>query len=164
MALREPRPAPYIVIPARTEHLDEIAAIELASFLVPWKREFFESELRELHPPRYHRLLERQLPGIPRIAAYLFAVTLFDEFHVNKIATHPAVRGEGHGRRLMLDAIEEARQRRAASIVLEVRVTNAEAIRFYRAFGFVEVGRRKRYYKDGEDARVMMLPLPGETG
>jgi ribosomal-protein-alanine N-acetyltransferase len=137
----------------------EIAAIEQASFPVPWKREFFESELREIHPPRYHRVLERQLPGIPRIAAYLFAVVLFDEFHVNKIATHPAVRGEGHGRRVMRDAIDAARERRAASLVLEVRQSNAEALRFYRAFGFVEVGRRKRYYKDGEDARVMMLPL-----
>ena len=26
-------------------------------------------------------------------------------------------------------------------------------------FGFIEIGRRRRYYKDGEDARVMMLSL-----
>jgi ribosomal-protein-alanine N-acetyltransferase len=59
----------------------------------------------------------------------------------------------------MRDAIDAARERHAASLVLEVRQSNDEALRFYRAFGFVEVGRRKRYYKDGEDARVMMLPL-----
>ena len=58
MALREPRPVPYVVLPARTEHLDEIASIELASFLVPWKREFFESELSE--PYRYARVLLSQ--------------------------------------------------------------------------------------------------------
>jgi ribosomal-protein-alanine N-acetyltransferase len=35
-------------------------------------------------------------------------------------------------------------------------VSNEEAQRLYRAFGFVEVGRRIRYYDDnGEDALVM---------
>ena len=162
MASTAPEFELYRLRPAAPADVAEVTAIEQASFPVPWKPEFFESELREIHPPRYHRVLERQLPGIPRLAAYLFAVTLFDEFHVNKIATHPAVRGEGHGRRLMRDAIDAARERHSASVVLEVRVTNEEAIRFYRAFGFVEVGRRKRYYKDGEDARVMMLPLLDE--
>ncbi|HKB72428.1 MAG TPA: ribosomal protein S18-alanine N-acetyltransferase [Thermoanaerobaculia bacterium] len=156
-------PAPefelYRLRPAAPGDVDDITAIEEASFPVPWKRQFFEGELHEAHPPRYHRVLERQLPGLPRIAAYLFAVMLFDEFHVNKIATHPVVRKEGHGRRMMRDAIDAARERRSASIVLEVRLTNEEAIRFYRGFGFIEVGRRKHYYKDGEDARVMMLPL-----
>ena len=159
-------PAPdfrlYRARPARREDVPEITAIEEASFPVPWRREFFEGELREIHPPRFHRVLERQLPGIPSIAAYLFAVILFDEFHINKIATHPVVRGEGHGRRLMEEAIAAAAARRAASLVLEVRASNAPAIRFYQGFGFVEVGRRKRYYKDGEDARLMMLPLREE--
>ena len=156
-------PAPdfrlYRTRPARREDVAEIAAIEEASFPVPWRREFFEGELRESHPPRFHRVLERQLPGIPSIAAYLFAVILYDEFHINKIATHPVVRGEGHGRRLMEEAIAVVTIRRSASLVLEVRASNAPAIRFYRGFGFVEVGKRKRYYKDGEDARLMMLPL-----
>jgi len=160
-------PAPdfrlYRVRPARHDDVGAIAAIEEASFPVPWRREFFEGELREIHPPRYHRVLERQLPGIPAIAAYLFAVVLFDEFHINKIATHPVVRGEGHGRRLMEEAIDAALGRKAASVVLEVRASNDPAIRFYRRFGFLEVGKRKRYYKDGEDARLMMLPLP-ESG
>jgi ribosomal-protein-alanine N-acetyltransferase len=39
---------------------------------------------------------------------------------------------------------------------LDVRVSNAGAQRLYRAFGFVEVGRRIRYYDDNdEDALVM---------
>jgi ribosomal-protein-alanine N-acetyltransferase len=159
MASPEPEFELYRIRPARPDDIADITAIEDASFPVPWRSEFFEGELREAHPPRYHRVLERQLPGVPSIAAYLFAVCLFDEFHINKIATHPVVRGEGHGRRLMEDAIAAARERRAASLVLEVRSSNAPAIRFYGRFDFIEVGKRKRYYKDGEDARVMMLPL-----
>ncbi len=157
MASARPELALYRLRPAAEEDLDAIAAIEAASFPVPWRREFFAGELRDAN--RYHRVLERQIGGSPRLAGYLFAVTLFDEFHVNKIASHPAVRGEGHGTRLMNDAISAARSQLASSIVLEVRLSNAPAIRFYSGFGFIEIGRRRRYYKDGEDARVMMFSL-----
>jgi ribosomal-protein-alanine N-acetyltransferase len=147
----------YGIRPARPEDLDEITTIEEASFPVPWRREFFAGELRDSN--RYHRVLERHLPGFPRVGGYLFAIALFDEFHINKIATHPALRGEGHGVRLMNDAIAAARAQMASSIVLEVRTSNAMAIRFYSGFGFIEIGRRRRYYKDGEDALVMMRPV-----
>ena len=157
MASARPEYSLYRLRPAEEHDLDDVAAIESASFPLPWHREFFAGELRESN--RYHRVLERKLTGSPRLAGYLFAVTLFDEFHINKIASHPSVRGEGHGTRLMLDAIASARALVSSSIVLEVRMTNAPAIRFYSGFGFIEIGRRRRYYKDGEDALVMMLPL-----
>jgi hypothetical protein len=76
VALREPILAPYSVLPARAEHLDGIASIEQASFLVPWKREFFESELSE--PYRYSRVLVSQDGSVPRVGGYLFAVSLYE--------------------------------------------------------------------------------------
>jgi ribosomal-protein-alanine N-acetyltransferase len=157
VASARPEYSLYHLRSATHDDLDAIVSIEAASFPVPWRREFFAGELRDSN--RYHRVLDRQVGGSPRIAGYLFAVTLFDEFHINKIATHPAVRGEGHGTRLMNDAIAAGRSQLASSIVLEVRLSNALAIRFYSGFGFIEIGRRRRYYKDGEDAMVMMLPL-----
>ena len=63
------------------------AASSSASFLVPWKREFFESELIE--PYRYVRVLSSQDGTVPRVGGYLFAVSLYEEFHINKIATDP---------------------------------------------------------------------------
>ncbi|MCS6997720.1 MAG: GNAT family N-acetyltransferase, partial [Casimicrobiaceae bacterium] len=45
------------------------------------------------------------------------------------------------------------------SATLEVRVNNLAAQSLYRKFGFVEVGRRKRFYRDGEDALLMTKPL-----
>ena len=38
---------------------------------------------------------------------------------------------------------------------LEVRVSNLAAINLYQQMGFAEVGRRKRYYENGEDALMM---------
>jgi ribosomal-protein-alanine N-acetyltransferase len=157
MALREPRLAPYLVITAREEHLDDIARIEQESFLVPWKREFFESELSE--PYRYSRALVSQDGSIPHVGGYLFAVSLYEEFHINKIATDRRVRNRGLGRVLLEDALARARSAGATAVTLEVRISNIPAREFYGSYGFREAYRRRSYYQDGEDAFAMVLPL-----
>src|SRR5712692_7088982 len=103
VALREPEASPYRVRPGGPFDLDEIARIEAESFPVPWKREFFASELSEPH--RYVRVLGRDDGGEPRIGGYLFAVSLYEEFHVNKIATDLRLRHRGYGRVLLEDAV-----------------------------------------------------------
>ena len=156
-SLREPRPSPYRLRPAGPFDLDEIARIEQESFPIPWKREFFASELVEPH--RYIRVLARDDGGDPRVGGYLFAVSLYEEFHVNKIATDLRLRHRGHGRSLIEDAIARARSMGSAAITLEVRVSNEPARQFYRSYGFTEAYRRRAYYQDGEDALVMVLPI-----
>ncbi|MEP6801569.1 MAG: ribosomal protein S18-alanine N-acetyltransferase [Acidobacteriota bacterium] len=157
MALRNPSPSPYAVAPARSEDLDEIARIERESFLVPWKREFFAAELEE--PYRYARVLVGGRDSEPRVGGYLFAVSLYEEFHINKIATDPRLRNSGHGRRLLEDALSRARSVGATAVTLEVRLSNLPAREFYRSYGFREAYRRKSYYQDGEDAYAMVLAL-----
>lgn len=158
MALRKPESLPYAIRAAQAADLDEIARIERESFRIPWKREFFQSELAE--PYRYARVLAGAAGVEPRIGGYLFAVSLYEEFHVNKIATDPRVRHRGYGRLLIEDAIAGARAIRASSVTLEVRVSNLPAREFYRSYGFREAFRRKSYYQDGEDAYALVLPLP----
>jgi [ribosomal protein S18]-alanine N-acetyltransferase len=157
LALREPHPDPYRVDPARFDDLDEVLRIERESFPIPWKREFFESELVE--PYRYARVLTGG-PGVaPRIGGYLFAVSLYEEFHINKIATDERLRRLGYGKRLLEDALARARTVGATAVTLEVRVSNFAALQFYAAQRFREAYRRKAYYQDGEDAFAMVLPL-----
>ncbi|HEY3202647.1 MAG TPA: ribosomal protein S18-alanine N-acetyltransferase [Thermoanaerobaculia bacterium] len=158
MALREPRATPYRLRPATPFDLEEIARIEAESFPVPWKREFFASELSEPH--RYLRVLGRDDGGEPRLGGYLFAVSLYEEFHINKIATDLRLRKQGYGRWLLEDALARARSIGSTAITLEVRVSNAAAREFYRSYGFSEAYRRRAYYQDGEDALVLILPLP----
>jgi [ribosomal protein S18]-alanine N-acetyltransferase len=157
VALREPRAAPYRIRPAGPFDLDEIARIESESFPVPWKREFFSSELVEPH--RYVRVLGRDDGGQPRIGGYLFAVALYEEFHVNKIATDLRLRHQGYGRALLEDALARARSAGSAAVTLEVRISNAAAREFYRSYGFTDAYRRRAYYQDGEDALVLVLSL-----
>jgi ribosomal-protein-alanine N-acetyltransferase len=157
MALREPRPSPYRLRAASPFDLDEVARIELESFPVPWKREFFASELVEPH--RYIRILGRDDGGAPRVGGYLFAVSLYEEFHINKIATDLRLRQQGLGRRLLEDALDRATSMGSSAVTLEVRVSNDAARAFYRSYGFAEAYRRRAYYQDGEDALVLILPL-----
>lgn len=157
MALREPEPAPYRLRPAGPFDLDEVARIESESFPIPWKREFFASELVEPH--RYIRVLARDDGGAPRIGGYLFAVALYEEFHINKIATDLRLRKQGHGRALLEDALARARSAGSTAITLEVRVSNSAAREFYKSYAFTEAYRRRAYYQDGEDALVLVLPL-----
>jgi [ribosomal protein S18]-alanine N-acetyltransferase len=157
VALREPYEASYLVASAREEHLDEIARIERESFLIPWKREFFETELAE--PYRYARVLMNRDSSPPLVGGYLFAVSLYEEFHINKIATDPGLRNRGLGRLLLEDALARARILRATAVTLEVRISNIPAREFYGSCGFREAYRRKAYYQDGEDAFALVLPL-----
>jgi ribosomal-protein-alanine N-acetyltransferase len=159
VALREPQPAAYRLRPPGPFDLDEIARIESESFPVPWKREFFASELVEPH--RYLRILGRDDGLSPRIGGYLFAVSLYEEFHINKVATDLRLRKQGYGRLLLEDALARARSTGSTAITLEVRVSNAAARQFYRSYGFAEAYRRRAYYQDGEDALVLVLPLKG---
>ncbi len=47
----------------------------------------------------------------------------------------------------------------AEAVLLEVRASNAAALRLYESLGFQRVGLRRRYYADGEDAVLMTLAL-----
>lgn len=138
---------------ARLADLDQIVALERACFPSPWRREFFESELRA------ERRLSRVVRDGRAIVAYCFSMYFMDEMHVNKIAVADAHRRRGIARRLMDDVLAFAREREVRTIGLEVRATNAEAQAFYRAIGFEERYRRPRYYPDGEAAVVMAVDL-----
>ena len=78
MALREPRERPYRLRPPGPFDLDEIARIEGESFPIPWKRDFFASELVEPH--RYLRVLVSEDGGQPRLGGYLFAAFLHKNY------------------------------------------------------------------------------------
>jgi ribosomal-protein-alanine N-acetyltransferase len=140
---------------ARSSDLDAVAELERISFPVPWKRDYFEVEIGA--PYRYNRVV-RDERG--RLLGYVFCAFAGGELHVNKIAVSPECRRSRLATRLMDEVFGHARAVRAEEIYLEVRVSNAAARLFYEELGFLETGRRARYYLDGEDALVMVRRLP----
>jgi ribosomal-protein-alanine N-acetyltransferase len=143
-----------VVIDAPTDaDLDAVAALERRVFPAPWRREFFESELRGLG--RYSRVARRG----GRVVAYVFAMWFFDEMHINKIAVDERERRQGIAFELMQRCIAFARENRIRSISLEVRQSNEPAQAFYRFLEFAPSYVRQRYYPDGEAAVVMTKVL-----
>ena len=133
--------------------LDAIHRIERNSFPVPWRREFFESELTA--DWRHCRVAKRG----GEIVGYLFAMWLFDEMHVNKIAVTESERRQGIALRLMQQCMAFAMRHRIHSISLEVRESNEAAQEFYRSLDFEPAYVRPRYYPDGESAVIMVREL-----
>jgi [ribosomal protein S18]-alanine N-acetyltransferase len=138
-----------VIGPVTADDLDAIHRIESVSFPAPWRREFFESELRA--DWRYNLAARRG--GI--VVGYLFAMWLFDELHVNKIATLASERRQGIADALMAACFDFARKNGVRTISLEVRKSNTGAQEFYRHLDFKNSYLRQNYYPDGEAAVVM---------
>lgn len=84
---------------------------------------------------------------------------------IQTIAVAPAARGRGRGRVLLAELLATAERRGARQVFLEVRADNPVAAGLYASEGFVEIGRRPRYYQpDDVDAVVMKLDLAGWSG
>jgi [ribosomal protein S18]-alanine N-acetyltransferase len=143
----------------RAEDLDEVLAIERASFSMPWSRGAF---LYEMQQNRVARCWVARDSGA-RVAGYLCLWEVADEVHITNVAVHPDLRRQGIARSLLRTVLEDARGRRFKIVVLEVRPSNQHAVSLYESFGFRVVGRRRGYYYDtGEDALVMEVGLRGE--
>jgi ribosomal-protein-alanine N-acetyltransferase len=141
------------IVEATPADVDAVHAIESASFPSPWRREFFASEVVGLS--RFNIVARKD--GV--IVGYLFAMWIFDEMHVNKIAVESAHRRRGIAHALMQRCFEFARDHDIFSISLEVRQSNRAAQEFYRFLEFETSYIRKRYYPDGEAAVVMVRAM-----
>lgn len=136
------------------EDLEEVARLEKICFSDPWNKEAFMEELRhELAIPLVAKLEEK-------IVGYTNLWHLDDQLEIANIAVSPEYRKEGIGERLMMKILQEAKDKNCKSIILTVRESNIAAINLYIKFGFVEIGRRKRYYRlPIEDALTMAKTL-----
>ncbi len=89
------------------------------------------------------------------IAGYGGVTVGYDTADIDNIAVSERYRGCGMGGVLLEELVRAARERGAAKIFLEVRVSNAVAMSLYLKHGFKGVYARTRYYTDGEDCLVM---------
>jgi len=93
------------------------------------------------------------------VVGHAVASVVADIAELQRIAVDPAHRRTGLASELLDAVVATARAGGADRVLLEVREDNAGAIAFYAARGFVEVDRRRRYYRDGTTAVVMRRGL-----
>lgn len=136
--------------------LDRVLHIEARAYDHPWTRAHFLDALASGYEAR-------MLLRAGTLVGYFVAMQGVGEAHLLNITVAPEFQGQGHARALMAALRQWAVQVAAQRIWLEVRVSNARAIRLYEGLGYQRVNIRKDYYPGlglaREDALVMFLSL-----
>ena len=83
------------------------------------------------------------------LGGYLLATIIDNEAEILSIGVSPDSQRQGVGKRLLQCFFDYGASRNMAEAVLEVAEDNVPALGLYRDFGFAEFGRRKDYYKQG---------------
>ena len=142
--------------------LNAIEEIERASYKTPWSRSMFAGELAK--PSSISLGAFDSDTG--ELLGYLIISRYVDAWHVMNVAVAP-----GHRRRkiatLLLEELFELTSGEGhRGYTLEVRVSNAKAIRLYERLGFRARGIRRGYYTDNrEDALIMWKdPVARDAG
>ncbi len=165
-------PADIALLPMTLDDLGQVVAIDRLSFPQPWSESSYRFELTQNGAAHFWvavatetqrpTLLDRVFGRASRtVVGYGGLWHVVDEAHINTLAVHPDWRGRRVGERLLTCLLDDARRLGAVTATLEVRVGNVVAQNLYRRYGFLEVGRRPRYYADNEDALLMTVFLSG---
>lgn len=134
------------------EDLDEVLAVEAASFHNPTTREWYESELQRPDVCYVFVIRTEQAP----VAGFCAFWRVADQIHINNLAIRPELRSRGLGRFLLQGVLEAAERLGAIHATLEVRRSNTAARRLYERAGFHVAGVRASYYTHPiEDALIL---------
>lgn len=159
LGARADRVAVASVRPAAVADIERVSEIERTAFTDPWSRSAFERLVVE-KDERVHFVVACTTDGT--VVGYVVAWFVMDEGEIANLAVASEWRKRGIGALLLAAAIAAARSREVTTLYLEVRDSNSAARALYASHGFMEVGRRRRYYRRPvEDALVLRLVLPG---
>jgi len=152
-------PTDLVIRSAEWADIQAICELDRVTFLTRWT------------PEVYKRLIADQRSDLriacigERLIGFHATTRVYPDIELLKIAVQPEFQGAGVGRALLEDAMGSARNHEYSSCFLEVRASNARAIRFYRRKGFEVVGVRRAYYRNPvEDALVMRKELSAVSG
>lgn len=145
----------HIIIRTATRaDLDALLALEHSCYRYPWSRQQFSDEFDNPVATIEVALVEGQIAG------YLCSWLICGELQIQNLATSPAFRRRGIGQTLLEYVINRCLCAGLLSAWLEVREDNQAAIKLYTGCGFEVLGRRKKYYQDGEDALLLGRNFP----
>jgi ribosomal-protein-alanine N-acetyltransferase len=138
--------------------LDRIEEIERESYPTPWSRSMFAGELAKPSSICLGAFDSER----DDLVGYLVISRYVDAWHVMNVAVAVSQRRRGIARLLLERLFELTANDTRRGYTLEVRVSNANAIRLYEGLGFQSRGLRRGYYTDNrEDALIMWKdPLP----
>jgi [ribosomal protein S18]-alanine N-acetyltransferase len=90
------------------------------------------------------------------ISGFVVGRQVADEAEILNLAVRRQNRRRGEGHALLSAVLEQLHRRGVNKVFLEVRESNKAGIAFYEKMGFAETGRRPGYYREPEEAAVLM--------
>lgn len=138
-----------IIRPMTEADIPEVAALEAETFSMPWSEKSLTETLCR----------EEMLFLVARketLLGYAGVCMSLDEGEITNVAVRADARRRGVARRLLEELDTRMADAGICQLVLEVRVSNAAAIKLYESCGFVAAGTRRGFYeRPVEDAYVM---------
>lgn len=130
-----------------------VTELEQECFLFPWNYEMVKETQSQSSFLGFVAEDNGQLIG------YVGAIFCFNQADIALVAVKPELRRQGIAQMLINRLIEGLLIKNVDELFLEVRVSNTPARALYKKMGFEEVGIRKKYYEDTEDAIVMLKEI-----
>ncbi len=136
--------------PMTMEDCGQVAAIEAASFSMPWSLRAFTDTVNK-HNFRYFVAEEEG-----EILGYCGFLYVLDEAEIPNVCVKASARKRGIGKQMMQVLCSEAEKLGIYMLFLEVRESNTAARSLYKSLGFVENGLRKNFYEQPVEHAVLM--------
>ena len=145
---------PDIVL-AGPRDASDIAALHGAAFRRGWS----DAEVEGLIAER--NVLAHVARRGRTVAGFIMSRSAADEAEILSVAVGRSWRGRGLARALLTAQLRRLAGAGTRTVFLEVDENNAAALALYRRLGYVEVGRRKGYYRtaDGKQSTALVLRL-----
>ena len=144
-------PRTLAISPMAVDDITEVLRVESLCFVTPWPRNAFRNELTDNRLAHYFvgRLGDE-------IVAYGGLWVILEDAHITTVAVHPAQQRQHYGERILITMLEEAIDRGACWMTLEVRESNHAAQALYKKYGFSIVNTRRGYYSDNDENALVM--------
>ena len=148
------------IAPMQLADLEQIKDSLLEEFDDFWTFTILKQELENKNNLNSAYFVAKRLfPEKEEIVGFAGIVKIIDEINIMNIVVKKSKRKLGIGSALLQKIIEFSKEQKATSITLEVNYKNEPAIALYQKFGFKQVGLRKKYYHNTDDAVLMTLSI-----
>lgn len=137
--------ASYRVEPGDARDLDQVIDVMQAAFDPSFGEAWTRSQCGGILPLSGVALYVARSPDGGEMIGFSLQRVIADEAELLLLAVAPSWRGRGIGRALLGQFVDDARDRGAHRLHLEVRDGNP-AVQMYRLAGFDLAGRRSKYY------------------
>ncbi len=137
------------IVKMQERHIADILQVERECFSDPWSEKMFKEEISG----KFAHYYVVEVDGVA--VAYMGMWALSGEGHITNVGVLQSQRRRGFAKALIEHFINMAKEEKLEFMTLEVRASNAPAIALYESFGFVQVGVRKKYYENTEDALLL---------